>query len=137
MPELNATKSPVCPLEYRYGREEMKAIFTEENKLQKFLDVEAALAAAQADLGIIPKDDAWKISTNANLSAVTVEDVRAIEDEIKHDVMAVVRALSSKCGKAGKYVHLGATSNDIIDTASALQLKEAVDIIMQDLKALK
>ncbi len=136
MPELNPTNSPVCPLEYRYGRKEMKAIFTEENKLQKFLDVEAALAEAQADLGIIPKDDAWKISTNANLSAVSTEEVRAIENEIRHDVMAVVKALSNKCGKSGKFVHLGATSNDIIDTATALQIKEAVDFIMQDLEAL-
>lgn len=129
--------SPVCPLEYRYGREEMKSIFTEANKLQKFLDVEAALAEAQAEVGNIPKDDAQEIRKNANLKVVTVEDVNKIEAEIKHDVMAVVKALSNKCGEAGKSIHLGATSNDIIDTATALQLNEAVELIMQDLVALK
>jgi len=136
MPGSNPT-SPVCPLEYRYGRDMMKSIFTEANKLQKFLDVEAALAEAQAEVGNIPKDDAQEIRKNANLEVVTVEDVNAIEAEIKHDVMAVVKALSNKCGEAGKSIHLGATSNDIIDTGTALQLKEAVELIMQDLIALK
>lgn len=136
MPESNL-KSPVCPLEYRYGRDKMKAIFTEANKLAKFLEVEAALAEAHAELGNIPKEDAFKIRSNANLNSVTVEEVNAIEAEIKHDVMAVVKALSAKCGKAGKSIHLGATSNDIIDTGSAMQLKEAVEIIREDLVALK
>lgn len=137
MPDSNPTGDAVCPLEFRYGREEMKSIFTEANKLQKFLDVQAALAEAHAELGNISKDDAWRIKSNANLNSVTVEDVNAIEREIKHDVMAVVRALANKCGKAGKSVHLGATSNDIIDTATALQLKEAIELIMKDLEALK
>jgi adenylosuccinate lyase len=136
MPESNL-KSPVCPLEYRYGRDKMKAIFTEANKLAKFLEVEAALAEAHAELGNIPKEDAFKIRSNANLNSVTVDEVNAIEAEIKHDVMAVVKALSAKCGKAGKSIHLGATSNDIIDTGSAMQLKEALEIIREDLVALK
>lgn len=136
MPGSNPN-SPVCPLEYRYGRDEMKSIFTEANKLQKFLDVEAALAEAQAEVGNIPRDDAQEIRKNANLKVVTVEDVNAIEAEIKHDIMAVVKALSNKCGEAGKSIHLGATSNDIIDTATALQLKEAGELILEDLIALK
>ncbi|ODS35920.1 MAG: adenylosuccinate lyase [Candidatus Altiarchaeales archaeon WOR_SM1_79] len=136
MPESNQ-KSPVCPLEYRYGREKMKSIFTEANKLKKFLEVEAALAEAHAMVGNIPKKDAEKIRKNANLNRVTVKEVNLIEAEIKHDVMAVVKALSEKCGDAGKSIHLGATSNDIIDTATALQLKEAINLIMEDLKALK
>jgi adenylosuccinate lyase len=136
MPESNK-KSSVCPLEYRYGRDEMKSIFTESNKLQKFLDVEAALAEAHADVGNIPIEESKEIRKNANLNRVTVEEVNLIEAEIKHDVMAVVKALSNKCGKAGKSVHLGATSNDIIDTATALQLKEAINLIMEDLVNLK
>ena len=136
MPESNKS-SPVCPLEYRYGRDEMKTIFTEANKLQKFLDVEAALAEAHAELGNISKDDAWRIKSSANLNSISVEDVNAIEKVIKHDVMAVVKALSNKCGKAGESVHLGATSNDIIDCATALQLKEAIGLIMKALEALK
>jgi adenylosuccinate lyase len=136
MPESNL-ESPVCALEYRYGRDRMKVIFTEASKLAKFLEVEAALAEAHAQLGNIPEEDAKIIRENANLDSVKVEDVNAIEAQIKHDVMAVVKAMAAKCGKAGKSIHLGATSNDIIDTGTALQLKEAVKILREDLVALK
>jgi adenylosuccinate lyase len=136
MPESNL-KSPVCALEYRYGRDQMKAIFSEANKLLKFLEVEAALAEAHAQLGNISEEDAKTIRANANLDSVKVEEVNAIEAQIKHDVMAVVKAMAAKCGEAGKSIHLGATSNDIIDTGTALQLKEAVKIIREDLVALK
>jgi adenylosuccinate lyase len=115
----------------------MKAIFTEANKLVKFLEVEAALAEAHAQLGNISEEDAKTIRANANLDSVKVEEVNAIEAQIKHDVMAVVKAMAAKCGDAGKSIHLGATSNDIIDTGTALQLKEAVDIIKEDLVELK
>ncbi len=137
MPDSGSKSSPVCVLEYRYGREEMKAIFSEENKLQRYLDVEAALAEAHAEVGNISGDDAETIRANANLDSVKVEEVNAIEAEIKHDVMAVVKAMAKKCGDAGKSIHLGATSNDIIDTGTALQLKDAVEIIRDDLVALK
>lgn len=136
MPEPNLD-SPVCALEYRYGRDKMKAIFTEANKLAKFLEVEAALAEAHAQLGNISEEDAKTIRANANLDSVKVEEVNAIEAQIKHDVMAVVKAMAAKCGDAGKSIHLGATSNDIIDTGTALQLKEAVEIIREDLVSLK
>jgi adenylosuccinate lyase len=136
MPESNLA-SPVCALEYRYGRDKMKAIFTEANKLLKFLEVEAALAEAHAQIGNISEEDAKTIRANANLDSVKVEEVNAIEAQIKHDVMAVVKAMAAKCGDAGKSIHLGATSNDIIDTGTALQLKEAVEIIREDLVALK
>jgi adenylosuccinate lyase len=136
MPQSNLD-SPVCALEYRYGRDRMKAIFTEANKLAKFLEVEAALAEAHAHLGNISEEDAKAIRACANLDSVKVEEVNAIEAQIKHDVMAVVKAMAAKCGEAGKSIHLGATSNDIIDTGTALQLKEAVEIIREDLVALK
>jgi adenylosuccinate lyase len=136
MPESNLD-SPMCALEYRYGRDKMKAIFSEANKLAKFLEVEAALAEAHAQLGNISEEDARIIRANANLDSVKVEEVNAIEAQIKHDVMAVVKAMAAKCGDAGKSIHLGATSNDIIDTGTALQLKEAVEIIREDLVALK
>jgi adenylosuccinate lyase len=127
----------VCPLEFRYGHPAMKAIFSDENKLSCLLAVEAALARAHAELGTIPKDAAKVISEKAIDGSVTRTRVQEIEDEIKHDIMAVVKALSEQCGpEAGRYVHLGATSNDIIDTATALQIKEAVDMIITDTKEL-
>ncbi|WP_087035302.1 adenylosuccinate lyase [Thermococcus litoralis] len=127
----------IHPIDYRYGSEEMKRIWEEENKLQKLLEVEAALARAHAKLGNIPEESARIISERANTKWVKVERVKEIEAEIHHDIMAVVKALSEVCGEHGKYVHLGATSNDIIDTANALLIKESLEIVLKDLRELR
>ncbi|MEI6797549.1 MAG: lyase family protein, partial [Methanomassiliicoccales archaeon] len=126
----------LCPLDYRYGREPMKSIFSEDNRLLTQLQVEAALAETHADMGHIPSEAALEIALRANLADTTPERIRAIEAETKHDIIAVVKALREQCGEAGAYVHLGATSNDIIDTATALQLKQALDIIEADVDEL-
>ncbi len=115
----------------------MKRVFSEENRLQCLLDVEAALARAHATLGNIPTDAAQVISDNANTSTVTVQRVEQIENEIRHDIMALVKAMSEQCGESGKYIHLGATSNDIIDTANGLQLMAASEIIRASLAGLR
>ncbi len=116
----------------------MKRVFTEENKLQRWLDVEAALARAHARLGRIPREAADEISRKASTKYVKLERVKEVEREINHDVMAMVRVLSEVCeGDAGKYVHLGATSYDIVDTAWALMLRDAIGIIESRLKELK
>ncbi len=127
----------VHPIDYRYGSEEMRKIWDEENKLQKLLDVEAALARAHAQVGNIPTESAHVISKRANTEWVKLKRVKEIEAEIHHDIMAVVKALSEVCGEHGRYVHLGATSNDIIDTANALLIKESLAIVEKDLKELR
>ncbi len=127
----------VHPIDYRYGSEKMRRIWDEENKLQKLLDVEAALARAHAKVGNIPEESARVISERANTKWVKPERVKEIEAEIHHDIMAVVKALSEVCGEHGKYIHLGATSNDIIDTANALLIKESLAIVEDDLKRLR
>lgn len=123
----------LCPLDYRYGRKEIKIIFSEENRLLTQLKVEAALARAHAKLGNIPASAAKEITKRSDLKFVKNDRVKEIEAETKHDIMAVVKALSEQCGDAGRYVHLGATSNDIIDTASAVQIQEALDLVDKDL----
>ena len=123
----------ICPLDYRYGRSEMKAVFSEENNLRTKLQVEAALARAHAAVGGIPAQAAAEITRKATLDFVTLERVREIEAETRHDIMSMVKALSEASGEAGRYVHLGATSNDIVDTAMALQFKAMLDIIDRDL----
>jgi len=127
----------VHPIDYRYGSGEMRKIWDEENKLQRLLDVEAALARAHAKVGNIPEESARVISERASTEWVKPERVREIEAEIHHDIMAVVKALSEVCGEHGKYVHLGATSNDIIDTANALLIKESLGLIERYLKELR
>ena len=121
---------PVLPIDTgRYGTPEMVRVFDEENRLKAMLLVEGALALAQAEVGEIPREDAERIWQVASSGLVRLERVKEIEAEIKHETMAVVRALAEACGPSGRYVHLGATSSDILDTALALQLKEALDIL--------
>jgi len=129
---------PILPIDTgRYGTPEMRRIFEEENRLQKLLDVEAALAWAHSEIGNIPRKDTEKIVEMASTRHVKISRVKEIEGEIKHDVMSLVKALSEVCGSSGAYVHFGATSTDIVDTATALQLKEAVHLIAKRLDDLE
>jgi len=128
---------PVHPIEYRYFYPEMKKIWEEESKLQSWLTVEAALARVNAKLGIIPRVAAAEIVRKAKTKYVKLGRVQQIDKQIHHDLMAMVKALAEKCGDAGKYVHLGATSYDIEDTAYALRFREAIKIIEKDLVDLK
>jgi len=130
---------PILPIDVspidtgRHGTAEMRKIFEEESRVQRLLDVEAALAWAHAEVGNIPKKDAEKIIAMASTKYVKLSRIKEIEREIKHDIASLVRALAEICGSSGAYVHLGATSYDIVDTANALQLKEALELIEKKL----
>jgi adenylosuccinate lyase len=127
---LEENDMPILPIDTRrYGTHEMLEIFEEENRLQRMLDVEAALAWAHAEVGNIPRKDAEEIVKTAFIKYVKLGRVKEIEREIKHNVASLVRALAEACGSSGAYVHLGATSSDILDTATALQLKDALFLI--------
>jgi adenylosuccinate lyase len=112
----------------------MNAILDDWNKIKKWMEVELALAKAHATMGTIPRDAPKKIGDAAK--KVKKERVDEIENEIHHDLMAMVKALSEQCEDAGKYVHLGATSYDIEDTATAMIFREAIALLEKDLKAL-
>ena len=127
----------VSPLDYRYGRNEVKSLFTEESKLSYMLKVEEALAKAQSEYGLIPVEAYSDISRTVNSGEVSIRRVKEIEAEIRHDVMSIVRALTEKCGTGAKYVHFGVTSNDIIDTSTALQLRDFFGILMNDMFSLQ
>ncbi len=127
---------PVSPLEYRYGREEVKAIFSEESRLAYILRVEGTLALSEGELGVIPTEAGKEIFESGNIKRVNIKKVKETERQIGHDVMSIVKELSAVSGKSGGYVHLGATSNDITDTATALQLKDFIAILRRDLKDL-
>ena len=137
-PRTSPSPKPLCPLEFRYGDPEIQAVFSEEGKLARLLEVEAALARAHARVGNVPDEAAAEIEAKADLEHVSPERVKEIEAEIKHDLMAVVEALSEACeGEAGSYVHLGATSYDIIDTANALMMREGLASIDEQLARLE
>jgi len=123
----------ICPLDFRYGREEIKRIFSEESRLRYWMKVELALLKAHAKVGNVPEEAVKEIEEKIN--EVRLERVKEIEKEIKHDVMAMVKAIAEK-SKYGKYVHLGATSYDIVDTANALQIRDALNIIEEQMKEL-
>src|SRR3972149_6075996 len=93
---------PILPIDTgRYGTPEMRRIFEEENRLQKMLDVEAALAWAHAEVGDIPQKDAQRILDAATTKQVKLSRVKEIESQIRHDVMAIVQALSEAAGTSG------------------------------------
>ncbi|RLF24411.1 MAG: adenylosuccinate lyase [Thermoprotei archaeon] len=125
---------PILPIDTgRYGSPEMRRIFEEESRLEKMLAVEGALALANAKFGIIPEEAGRVIYERASTKFVKLERVKELEKVLKHETFAVVKALAEACGEYGEYVHVGATSNDILDTALALQLKEALNIIEEKL----
>lgn len=117
----------IHPIDFRYGTPEMKTVWSEENRFCCVVSAETALVSALASCGIIPEADANAVSSHAH--EATLARAKEIEAEIGHDLMGMVKALSEVCGEAGRYVHFGATSSDILDTATGLQLKQALDIL--------
>jgi len=127
----------IHPIEFRYGTDEMRAVWETDNKLQKMLEVEAALAEAEAQLDMIPKEAADEINSKASIKYVTSKRVSEIEAETNHDIASIVKALSEVCeNDAGEYVHFGATSNDIIDSSQSLLFKESINILKTRLNEL-
>ncbi|HEX4924584.1 MAG TPA: adenylosuccinate lyase [Bdellovibrionales bacterium] len=114
----------------RYTRPEMARVWEPEARFAKLLEVEIAVAAAQAELGIIPKDAAKNIAKKGKFS---VSEIDEIERETKHDVIAFVTNVASYVGDDGKYVHYGMTSSDVLDTAMSLLLKEAAGLLNKSL----
>jgi adenylosuccinate lyase len=124
----------IHPIEFRYGTPEMRAVWSEERRFDAIVAAEVALARAEADAGMIPPDAADAIANGAGRASL--ERAKEIEDEIRHDMMAVVKAIAEECGDAGRYVHFGATSNDMLDTATGLQLRDALGLIEEKLRRL-
>ena len=114
----------------RYSRPEMKRVWSEENKFQKWLRVEVAVCQAWAELGAIPKEAADKIAREARFELKRIE---AHLKETRHDMTAFLRAVGESLGEEGRFVHFGLTSSDVIDTALALQFLEAADLLESDL----
>jgi len=129
---------PICPIDTgRYGSSDMRGLFEEEGRLQRFMDVEVALAEALAEVGEIPPEAPGKIREKATTDIVTCAKVKEREKITRHDVMAVVEVLAEESGEYGKYVHWGATSYDIVDTAWALIMRDAVAMLDLRLRSLR
>ena len=116
----------------RYSRPEMKKVWSDENKYNKWLDVEIAVCDAWAELGVIPRNAMPKIK----LAKCNLKRMEKILQETRHDVTAFLGAVAESLGEESRFIHLGLTSSDVIDTATSLQLTEASEILTQDVKEL-
>jgi adenylosuccinate lyase len=122
---------PILPIDSgRYGSKEMREIFEDEKRLQYQLDFEAAVAQAQAQMNVIPADAAKEIAKGARSGKVTLTRVGELEAVSEHDTAAMVEALSEQVSaKAKPWIHYGLTSNDVIDTSTCMQMRNAFSII--------
>jgi adenylosuccinate lyase len=116
----------------RYSRPRMKRVWADENKFHKWLQVEIAVCEAWADLGVIPRKAIPKIK----LARVNLKRMEEILKETHHDVTAFLGSVSESLGDESRFIHLGLTSSDVIDTALSLQLIEAAELLSQDIKEL-
>jgi len=117
----------------RYSREKMAAIWSPENRYAKWLDVEVAACEAMVKLGKVPAEALENIKARAVINTARIDEIEAIT---RHDVIAFVSSLTEVIGEDGRFIHMGLTSSDVLDTALAVQLKEASDLLLEDLDQL-
>ncbi|MBR0069504.1 MAG: adenylosuccinate lyase, partial [Synergistaceae bacterium] len=117
----------------RYSERDVSALWDDHNRLKVMLDVELAVCRAWCEMGRIPEDAYEDIVSHAHF---TVERVHEIEKKTQHDVVAFVSAVAESIGSNGRYLHLGMTSSDILDTASSIMLRDSLDIIIDALDKL-
>lgn len=117
----------------RYTRERMAQVWTDQNKYHKWLDIEVLICEAYTQLNVIPSEDMKNIKEKARFD---VQRVLEIEERTRHDVVAFIENVAEYVGPSSKYIHMGVTSSDILDTSFACLLVEAADILIEDIRAL-
>jgi 3-carboxy-cis,cis-muconate cycloisomerase len=120
-----------------FGTPQMRAIFDDRTLLAKYIEVEVALARAEARCGVIPSAVAEEIAQRARVDALDLDALRRETEIVGYPILPLVRQLSRLCGEAGRYVHWGATTQDIMDTAVVLQMRDALGLIETDLNDLR
>jgi adenylosuccinate lyase len=124
-------------LKHLWSTDELRAIFSDRNRVQKWYDFEAALALEQAALGIIPLEAAQDIAANAKVEKVDIEAIAAEIRRIKHPLVPALKAVEKLCKDGhGEYIHFGPTTQDVLDTAVVLQMKDAHVIYLRDMRAI-
>jgi 3-carboxy-cis,cis-muconate cycloisomerase len=131
---INPADSPI--LGTLYGSDAMRAVFDERAYFQRMLDVEAALARVQAQLGIIPADAAAAITRAARVDNLVTEELAASARNVGYPVVGLVAGLSRAAGEAGRWTHWGATTQDIMDTATVLQIRDGLALIRTALRGM-
>ncbi|MCI3952163.1 MAG: purB [Burkholderiales bacterium] len=124
-------------IKHLWSTDELRAIFSDRNRIQKWYDYEAALALEQAALGIIPQTAAHEIAAKARVENVDVESIAEEIRRIKHPLVPALKAVQALCrSECGEYIHFGPTTQDVLDTATVLQIKEAHAVYLRDIKAI-
>ena len=119
-----------------FGTPAMRAIFNDEALAARYVQVEVALAKAQAQVGIIPRAAADEIAASADTSAIDLGKLKTETDVVGYPIVGLVHQMATQCGEAGGYVHWGATTQDIMDTVSVLQIRDALGLVGADLDAI-
>ena len=117
----------------RYTHPDMGRIWSEERRFETWLQVEIAAAEAMAEAGIIPHEAARDIRERSKFD---VARIAAIEETTQHDVIAFTTAVAEHVGPSARWLHFGLTSSDVVDTAQAIQMREATDLLLKDIEAL-
>ncbi|MFM0036386.1 3-carboxy-cis,cis-muconate cycloisomerase [Paraburkholderia strydomiana] len=120
-----------------FGTARMRAVFSDHALIQRYIDVEVALAKAEARAGVIPSDAAEVIARESTIERIDFDHMREETDIVGYPILPLVHQLVEMCGDAGRYVHWGATTQDIMDTAVALQVRDALDSIDDDIRELR
>ncbi|TDR85401.1 3-carboxy-cis,cis-muconate cycloisomerase [Enterovirga rhinocerotis] len=120
-----------------FGTPAMREVFNDRALVQRYIEVEVALAKAEARCGVIPADAAEEIARRASLDALDFDLLRQETDIVGYPILPLVHQLVKQCGEAGRYVHWGATTQDIMDTAVVLQMRAALDLVERDIDALR
>src|SRR5262249_41759741 len=120
-----------------FSTDAMRQVWSDENRTAKYLDIERALALVQGRLGIIPQEAADEIVRNCDIAKIDMDKLRAQTERIGYPVLGVVSQLNALCrDKLGEYCHWGATTQDITDTATVMQIREGLAIVEADLAAI-
>jgi 3-carboxy-cis,cis-muconate cycloisomerase len=120
-----------------FGTPQMRAVFSDDATIARYVEVEIALAQAEARCGVIPQDAAKSIAANADAASFDRELLRRETDNVGYPILPVVHQLAKQCGEAGRYVHWGATTQDIMDTAAVLQIRAALALVASDIEVVR
>ncbi|GJD53780.1 3-carboxy-cis,cis-muconate cycloisomerase [Methylobacterium crusticola] len=120
-----------------FGTPAVRAIFSDHALIQRYIEVEIALARAEAACGVIPAEAAREIAARCSFEALDFDLLRRETDNVGYPILPLVHQLVKQCGEAGRYVHWGATTQDIMDTANVLQIRAGLDLVAADVDALR
>ncbi|MFL6815709.1 MAG: lyase family protein, partial [Bradyrhizobium sp.] len=120
-----------------FGTPHMREVFSDVSSIARYAEVEIALARAEARCGVIPADAADEIAKRTDVSALDFDLLRQETEIVGYPILPLVHQIVKQCGEAGRYVHWGATTQDIMDTALVLQLRDGLAIVEQDIATLR